>query len=137
MDPPLIEDIDPGRVITVNWSAGWSMVTLICKDFLDFGLIALLAQLRPSFVFVVAFSDSTALFEANATTIATNCQATVVVCNFVPGSTTHPSATVALPLSNSGRPAVVTAAASGVLGKLALLDLVPAEKAHKFQLIEI
>lgn len=135
--PPLVEDIEPSDVITVNWSAGWSCVTLICKDFLSTDVRALLELLRPNFIFVVAFSDSTVGFEANAQAMASNCQATVVICNFVPQSTASPAATVVLPIEQAGRIVTVVQSAEGVQGKLVLFHLEAVDKPYDFQLIDV
>jgi hypothetical protein len=136
-DPPLIEDIEPSGVITVNWSGGWSCVTLICKDFLDSDVRGLLALLRPNFIFVVAFSDSTAAFEANAQAMASDCQATVVICNFVPHSTENPAATVVLPIERRGRIVSAVKAASEVHGRLAVFQLERTDNLYEFKMIDI
>jgi len=121
---PLRERIAGIPLLTVHWcDGGWSVVTLICKDLLDAEVISLLVRLRPSFVLVVSFSDNTANFESNATYVASQCQSTVVVCNFPGGQNQAFGAFVAAPVTVNG--ALLTERVPGVqlLGRLAIFNL--------------
>jgi|GEM_PF-4505543 len=124
-DPPLREDIATRPTMTFHWSQGWSVITLICKDFLDDETLRLLALLRPNLVFVSAFSLETALFRGFAQEIALKSQAIVVVANFGTGEGCL-GAIAAMPVKDPddvNQPLTRTKDSSVVANKIALLDL--------------
>jgi hypothetical protein len=119
---PLTEDIAVDKTITVHWATRWSLVTLICKDFLHEGTKQLLLHLRPRFVFVVALSDDIASFIAAASNIAESCQATVIIANFGLAPE-NDAAIAALPIRLANTPLTVRLPLSQLRGGLAVLDL--------------
>jgi hypothetical protein len=119
---PLVEDIAVRRTITVHWAHRWSLVTLICKDFLNPDAKQLLLHLRPRFVFVVALSDDIASFVAPAQDLAESCQTTVIIANFG----LHPAneaAIASLPVRDGHLPMTRSVTLEEIRGGLALLDL--------------
>jgi predicted amidohydrolase len=81
-----VEDIDRHpRQITLHLCRDWSFTVLICKDFLDEGVVHLLGELRVRMVLVPAFSEKTQAFEGLAHALTVNAQSTVVVAN-TPGA---------------------------------------------------
>jgi hypothetical protein len=68
-------------VIRISMSGSWSLVTLICKDFLEPQVAHLLAELRVRLVLVPAFSEKMQAFEAHGWEMVVNSQAVVVVAN--------------------------------------------------------
>ncbi|BCN48397.1 hypothetical protein RE9416_16980 [Prescottella equi] len=75
------EDIDRGNSIRIHAGIEWSMIPLICADFLDQQVIHAAAALHPRLVIVSAMSQKTSDFEDSAGTVISACQSTVVVVN--------------------------------------------------------
>jgi predicted amidohydrolase len=53
------EDIQPGDTIRVYVGADWSVVLLICRDFLDASLRPLVEALRPTLLCIPSYSQTT------------------------------------------------------------------------------
>lgn len=52
------EDITPGDMVRVYVATDWSLVLLVCRDFLDTALRQLVESLRPTFLCVPSFSQT-------------------------------------------------------------------------------
>jgi predicted amidohydrolase len=95
------EDIATSSMtVSVHYSEGWSVATLICKDLMDERVASLLAQLRVRLVLAPAFSERTAPFRARLEQLACDAQAIVVVAN-TPGNPESEGVLVALPVERS------------------------------------
>ncbi|TVR65531.1 MAG: hypothetical protein EA420_02875 [Candidatus Competibacteraceae bacterium] len=84
--------------ITIHLGRHWSLTTLICKDFIEPGVDHLLEELRVGLVLIPACSETTEPFLHNASRLASNAQAVVVVANLTAINPQNPaSALVARP----------------------------------------
>jgi len=75
------EDIEPASRLQVCYVGEASFVTLICKDFFHLKVQEVLREVRPSFVFVSALSNSSTNFWTTAKELVQRTQATVLVAN--------------------------------------------------------
>jgi predicted amidohydrolase len=75
-------------------AGAWSFVVLVCKDFLDAGVVTLLEDLRARLVLVPARSPKTADFESGAQQLAAAAQAVVVVANAWESGNPDPAAAI-------------------------------------------
>ena len=101
------EDICRANYVRLHAGVRWSMVPLICADFLDEFVVKAVAALHPKLVLVASMSHQTTDFDRSAGTVISACQAVVVVAN---GPVEWPSeeehgtrasiAVVALPVSD-------------------------------------
>jgi predicted amidohydrolase len=76
-----IEDIRPGRRVTVWATRRWSFTVVVCRDLLSTRLVPLLEDLRVRFVLAPAFSPRTAEMEAIARYLAVRVQGAVLAAN--------------------------------------------------------
>lgn len=77
----LEEDIDRSVELRIHAGVNWSMVTLICADFLEPTVVRAVSDLCPRVVVVPAMSMKTGDFERRIGEVISNCQALVVVAN--------------------------------------------------------
>ncbi|MEP9415114.1 hypothetical protein ABLE92_12310 [Gordonia sp. VNQ95] len=75
------ENIDRSTVLHVHAGIRWSMIPLICADFLDETVVDAVAALHPTLVLVSAMTEKTGGFENSAGTVISAGQATVMVAN--------------------------------------------------------
>lgn len=75
------EGIDRSSTLRIHSGIDWSMIPLICADFLDRVVVNAVAELHPRLVIVSAMSEKTSGFELSAGTVSAACQATIVVAN--------------------------------------------------------
>lgn len=75
------EAIDRGKSIRIHAGTRWSMIPLICADFLDQRVIGAVADLAPVLILVVAMTAKTQGFEQSAGRAIAAGQSTVVVAN--------------------------------------------------------
>lgn len=101
------ENICRAQCIRIHAGVRWSMIPLICADFLDQIVVKAVAALHPKLVLVSSMSHKTTDFDRSAGTVISACQAAVVIAN---GPVEWPSAkepgtraaiaVVALPLAD-------------------------------------
>lgn len=77
----LMEDIRPGRRLTVWATRRWSFTVVVCRDLLSTRLVPLLEDLRVRFVLTPSFSPRTAEMEAIARYLAVRVQGAVIAAN--------------------------------------------------------
>src|SRR5207253_1928324 len=77
----MIEDIRPGRRITVWATRRWSFTVVVCRDLLSTRVVPLLEDLHVRFVLAPSFSPRTAEMEAFARYLAVRAQGAVLVAN--------------------------------------------------------
>jgi hypothetical protein len=75
------EDIHPGAMIRVYVSTDWSVILLICRDFLDTSARKMVETLRPTFLCLPSFATTTDPFVNPAGAITTTTQTVVVFAN--------------------------------------------------------
>lgn len=75
------EDIRPGGVVRVFVGTGWSVVLLICRDFLDTPVRQLVEALRPTFLCVPSFSSTTTPFFGPVEAVTSSAQTVAVFAN--------------------------------------------------------
>lgn len=82
-----VEDIRrPGRVVSLLTGRRWSLLVLICMDFIDRDLARFAEDIRPTLVLVPACSETTGVFRSTAELIASRAQGHAVIANQpVPG----------------------------------------------------
>ncbi|MCE9579029.1 MAG: hypothetical protein K8W52_38245 [Deltaproteobacteria bacterium] len=98
-----IEDIRPGRRMTIWTARRWSFAALVCRDLLSTRVVPLLEDLRVRLVFAPAFSPRTAELETMARYLAVRAQGAVIVAN-TPHAEGDPVAWLAQPLSVADAP---------------------------------
>jgi hypothetical protein len=79
--PEFEEEIFRGRELRIHAGTEWSMIVLICADFLEPSLVHVVADLYPRLVIVASMSGKTGDYPRNADTVVTQSQALVVVVN--------------------------------------------------------
>lgn len=102
------EDIDRSVQLRIHAGITWSMVTLICADFLDPTVVRAVSDLCPRIVVVPAMSRKTADFERRIGELIANCQAFVAVVNgpaeWIVGSGVRSAVTLfGMPLADSSK----------------------------------
>lgn len=75
------ENIHRSNTIRIHAGAQWSMIPLICADFLDRDVVQAVATLHPRLVIVSAMSQKTSGFVLSADTVIAACQSTVAIAN--------------------------------------------------------
>ncbi len=75
------ERIDRGCEVRIHAGRRWSMIPLICADFLDGFVVKAVASLCPKLVLVSSMSQKTEGFERSGDTVIAECQATVAIAN--------------------------------------------------------
>lgn len=75
------EAIDRGDSIRIHAGISWSMIPLICADFLEEGVVNAVKAVRPRLVVVSSMSQKTADFENTAAGVIAAAQSTVIVAN--------------------------------------------------------
>ncbi len=98
-----VEDIRPGRRMTIWATRRWSFAALVCRDLLSTRVVPLLEDLRVRLVFAPAFSPRTAELETMARYLAVRTQGAVIVAN-TPHAEGDPVAWLAQPLSVADAP---------------------------------
>jgi predicted amidohydrolase len=77
----MVEDIRPGRRITVWATRRWSFTVVVCRDLLSTRVVPLLEDLRVRFVLAPSFSPRTSEMEAFARYLAVRVQGAVIAAN--------------------------------------------------------
>ncbi len=75
------EAIRPGDTLRVFVSTDWSLVLLICRDFLDASIRPLVEHLRPTFLCIPSFTDPTNAFVDSVGALTARAQSVVVFAN--------------------------------------------------------
>jgi hypothetical protein len=75
------ENIHRSDTFRIHAGIDWSMIPLICADFLDEVIVKAVATLHPRLVVVSAMSLKTEMFDRSADTVIAACQATVAIAN--------------------------------------------------------
>jgi predicted amidohydrolase len=76
-----VEDISRSTELRMHAGVNWSMIPLICADFLDDEVVDAVADLCPRLVIVPSMSSKTGDFERRADEVISKTQALVVVVN--------------------------------------------------------
>lgn len=75
------EDIRPGDTLHVFVSTDWSLVLLICRDFLDQSIGTLVERLRPTFLCIPSFTDPSNAFIDAVGALTARAQSVAVFAN--------------------------------------------------------
>lgn len=97
------EDIHRSTVLRIHAGTNWSMIPLICADFLEASVVDAVANLCPRLVLVASMSSKTGDFEKSMGAVIKKSQALVVVVNG-PHEWGDPTAPVKVPIVVVGMP---------------------------------